>query len=104
MTAPPDPPDAPDPKAPRYDLKQVRIFRRALLQRPWLGLLLCLVSVLAGAALAFGWVGRSTSRRDATLRAWIAAVIWWLFGAWVGAESVRGFMQRRAETDKDAKP
>jgi hypothetical protein len=93
------PPDPPDPKARRYDLKQVGIFRRALLQRPWLGLLLCVVSVIAGAALAFGWVGRSTTRRDANVRAWIAAVIWWLFGAWVGAESLRAFLRRQRDTD-----
>lgn len=94
MNAPPDPPE---PKARRYDLRQVGIFRRALLRRPWLGLLLCAVSVIAGAALAFGWVGRSTTRRDANVRAWVAAVIWWLFGAWVGAESLRAFVQRRRE-------
>ena len=83
-----------DRKIKRYDLRNVDIFRRALVRKPWLGLLLFVLAVIAGAALALGWVGKSETRRSAGFRTWAGAALWWLFGAWIGAETWRAMRQR----------
>ena len=88
-----------DQRIKRYDLRHVAIFRRELMRRPWLGVVLFILAVVAGAALALGWVGRYETRRSAAFRTWAGAAIWWLFGAWVGAETVRALRGRRDDED-----
>lgn len=95
-----EPPRHPsEDKIGRYDLRKVAFFHRLLERKPWLGIVLSVLSALAGSAMLSGWVGVSEIRSNPVARSWIGALLWWVFAAYVGFFSIRGVMRRPPDRD-----
>jgi hypothetical protein len=92
MTSPPPPPPE---RVARYDIREARAFTRMLEAQPWLGGVLAALSLFAAAALVLGWVPLSEVRSSAVFRAWVGAILWLSFGAYVGVISARAALRRR---------